>query len=211
MFARKFFLPVTILFLGLLGGQARATTLSELTVEQMTDASDLIVRGTVTQVFTELDDRGNVWTRAQVEVSEVLKGALDTRAVLVDQIGGVHGNAYSVIRWAPRFSKGEEAVFFLEELRSGRTSIVGWYQGKFTLRMDPDAAEQMLVRFTTNQDRPYDHRFIPHPPVQSRIYLSDFKARVLDRVALGWDGRPIPGADPVKLGRINRLQQGVKK
>jgi len=210
MFARKFLLPVTALFLGLLGGQARATTLSELSVEQMTDASDLVVRGTVTQVFTELDDRGNVWTRAQVEVSEVLKGDHTTRAVLVDQMGGVHGNSYSVIRWAPRFSQGEEALFFLEELRSGRTSIVGWYQGKFTLRMDPDAAEPMLVRFTTNQDRPYDHRFIPHPPVQNRVYLSDFTTRVLDRVAEGWDGQAIPGVDPAKLRRINHLQQGVK-
>ena len=210
MFARKFLLPVTALFLGLLGGQARATTLSELSVEQMTDASDLVVRGTVTQVFTELDDRGNVWTRAQVEVSEVLKGDHTTRAVLVDQMGGVHGNSYSVIRWAPRFSQGEEALFFLEELRSGRTSIVGWYQGKFTLRMDPDAAEPMLVRFTTNQDRPYDHRFIPHPPVQNRVYLSDFTTRVLDRVAEGWDGQAIPGVDPSKLRRINHLQLGVK-
>jgi hypothetical protein len=210
MFARKFFFPVLALLLAFSGGPARATTLTQLSVEQMTDASDLIVRGTVTQVFTELDDRGNVWTRAQVEISEVLKGDVKTRAVLVDQMGGVHGNSYSVIRWSPRFSKGEEAVFFLETLRSGKTSIVGWYQGKFTLRMDPEIGEIMLVRFTNNQDRPYDHRFIPHPPVQNRIYLSDFKTRVLNQVALGWDGRAIPGADPVKLRRINRLQQGVK-
>jgi hypothetical protein len=210
MFARKFLFPVMALMLAFLGPLAQATTLTELSVEQMTDASDLIVRGTVTQVFTELDERGNVWTRAQVEVSEVLKGDTDTRAVLVDQMGGVHGNSYSVIRWSPRFSKGEEAVFFLETLRSGKTSIVGWYQGKFTLRMDPDAGEVMLVRFTTNQDRPYNHRFLPHPPVQNRIYLSDFETRVRDRVLLGWDGRAIPGADPAKLRRINHLQQGVK-
>jgi hypothetical protein len=210
MFARKFFLPVLAFLLAFSGGEARATTLTELSVEQMTDASDLVVRGTVTQVFTELDDRGNVWTRAQVEISEVFKGDTTTRAVLVDQMGGVHGNSYSVIRWSPRFSKGEEAVFFLETLRSGKTSIVGWYQGKFTLRMDPEVGENMLVRFTNNQDRPYDHRFIPHPPVETRVYLSDFKTRVLDRVESGWDGRAIPGADPVKLRRINRLQQGVK-
>ncbi len=207
MFARKFIYPVLALFLSVLGTEARASDLSQLSVEQMTDASDLIVRGTVTQVFTELDERGNVWTRAQVEVTEVLKGESSTRAILVDQMGGVHGNSYSVIRWAPRFSQGEEALFFLEELRSGRTSIVGWYQGKFTLRMDPEAGELMLVRFTTNQDRPYDHRFIPHPPIQNRVYLSDFTDRVLNRIETGWDGQPIPGADPAKLQRINRLQE----
>jgi hypothetical protein len=76
--------------------------------------------------------------------------------------------------------------------------------------MDPEIGENMLVRFTNNQDRPYDHRFIPHPPVETRVYLSDLKTRVLDRVESGWDGRAIPGVDPVKLRRINRLQQGVK-
>jgi len=210
MFARKFFLPVMALMMSFWGSEARATTLTELSVEQMTDASDLIVRGTITQVFTELDERGNVWTRAQVEVSEVLKGVTTTKAVLVDQMGGVHGNSYSVIRWAPRFSKGEDAVFFLETLRSGKTSIVGWYQGKFTLRMDPDTSELMLVRFTANQDRPYDHRFIPHPPIQNRVYLSDFKTRVFDQLDRGWDGKSIPGADSAKLRQINRLQEGVK-
>ena len=210
MFVRKFFLPVMALMVSLWGSEARATTLTELSVEQMTVASDLIVRGTVTQVFTELDERGNVWTRAQVEVSEVLKGVATTKAVLVDQMGGVHGNSYSVIRWSPRFSKGEEAVFFLETLRSGRTSIVGWYQGKFTLRMDPDTSELMLVRYTSQQDRPYDHRFIPHPPTHKRVYLSDFKTRVFDQIDRGWDGKAIPGADPAKLRQINRLQEGVK-
>ena len=209
MLARKFIMPVMAVFLGFMGLEAKATTMTELSVEQMTDASDLIVRGTVTQVFTELDDRGNVWTRAQVEISEVLKGNSKTNAVMVDQMGGVHGNSYSVVRWAPRFSKGEEALFFLEELRSGRTSIVGWYQGKFTLRMDPILGETMLVRFTTHQDRPYDHRFIPHPAFESRVYLSDFTERIFSRLEAGWDGQPIPGADPNKLRQINRLQEGV--
>ena len=210
MFARKILIPVIAMFMGVLGGEARADSLTELTVEQMTDASDLVVRGTVTQVFTELDERGNVWTRAQVEIQDTLKGDSATRAVMVDQIGGVHGNQYSVIALAPRFSVGEEAYFFLEHLRSGRTTLVGWYQGKFTVRMDPQAAEEMLVRFTIHQDRPYDHRFLPHPPIEKRIYVSDFTERVIERVETGWDGRPIPGADPVKLRRINRLQPGVK-
>ena len=32
-------------------------------------------------------------------------------------------------------------------------NVVGWYQGKFTVRMDPEAAEEMLVRFTTQSRR----------------------------------------------------------
>ena len=162
MFARSFFLTVIAVLLSGLGSQARADTLTELSVEQMTDASDLIVRGTVTQVFPEMDERGNVWTRAQVEISEVLKGESETRAVMVDQVGGVYGNKYSVVRLASRFSVGEEAIFFLEHLRSGRTSVVGWYQGKFTVRVDPDSTEEMLVRFTISQDRPYHCQNVPN-------------------------------------------------
>ena len=68
----------------------------------------------------------------------------------------------------------------------------------------------MLVRWALRQDRPYDHRFLPHPAPEDRIDLAAFEAGVLDRIEQGWDGNPIPGADDAKLRQINTLQSGVK-
>ncbi len=195
----------------LLPGTAGATTITPLTVEQMTDASDLVVRGIVTEVWVERDARGNLWTKAQVEVTRTLKGDPDVVAIDVDQQGGILQDELQLISGAPRFSVGEEGLFFLEHLGSGRTSVVGWQQGKYTRRIDPDSGDAMAVRFNPPYARPYDHRFIPHPAPEHRIYMADLEAQVLDRVEEGWDGVPIPGADSAKLTRINRVQSEVTK
>ena len=190
---------------------AQATTMTPLTIEQMTDASDLVVRAEVTQVWVEEDERGNLRTRAQLEVGRVLKGKSSVDAVLVDQVGGVLHNQFSPVPFAARFSPGEQGIFFLEHTSTGRTTLVGWSQGKYTLRTQPETGAEMVVRYTVSQDRPYDHRFIPHPPAHQQVLAQDLVDRIHARVDTGWDGRPIPGVDSAKLGRINKLQPGVSR
>ena len=56
----------------------------------------------------------------------------------------------------------------------------------------------------------YDARFIPNPPASERLDVSTLQARVRARVAAGWDGKAIPGADPAHLRQINHLQPGVR-
>jgi hypothetical protein len=68
-----------------------------------------------------------------------------------------------------------------------------------------------VVRYTVSQDRSYDHRFIPHPPAHQQVLAQDLADRIQARVDVGWDGRPIPGVDLAKLGRINKLQPGVNR
>ncbi len=190
---------------------AQATTMTPLTIEQMTDASDLVVRAEVTQVWVEEDERGNLRTRAQLEVGRVLKGEDSVNAVLVDQVGGVLHNQFSPVPFAARFSPGETGIFFLEHTSTGRTTIVGWSQGKYTLRTQPETGAEMVVRYTVPQDRPYDHRFIPHPPAHQQVLAQDLVDRIQARVDTGWDGRPIPGVESTKLGQINKLQPGVTR
>ena len=190
---------------------AEATTMVPMSVEQMTDNADYVVRGTIVEVWSERDtERGHIFTRAQVEVSTVFKGELASQALVIEQVGGVVASDYELVSLAARFSVGEEAFFFLEELRPGHLSVVGMYQGKFTVRMDPDTGDEMVVRYTVPQDAWYDHNFIPHPAREQRVAASDFERVVTRRLEQGWDGQVLPGADPNKLRRINKLQPGVK-
>ena len=194
--------------LALFTAPAQATTLSELSVDQMTDASDLVVRGTVTEIWNELDANGTIWTRAQVDVAQTLKGDAP-QTVIVSQIGGAYGSKLDLVHGAARFSVGEEALFFLEHLGSGNTTIVGLWQGKYTVRIDPDTANEIGVRFVLAQDSWYDHRFLPHPAPEQRVTIDTLEGQVLDRIEHGWDGNPIPGADSEKLARINKLAAEV--
>lgn len=185
------------------GTVANATTMVELTTPQMVDAANNIVKGTITEVWAEEDENGVVWTRAQLEVSKTYKGDSQTRAFIIDQMGGRFGGNVSSVEAAAQFSLGEEGIFFLETLDSGRTTTVGLSQGKFTLRLDPYTADTIVQRFTPPANQAYDHRFIPLPAEDKRVFLTELEATIEQRVKAGWDGKAIPGASSDRLQRIN--------
>ena len=185
---------------------SQATTMVKLSTNQLVDASDTVVRGTITEVWTEEDARGIVWTRAQLEVSEVYKGKNTKNSYVIDQMGGRFGGRETTVAGRAQFSPGEEGVFFLEQLGSGRITTVGLSQGKFTLRLDPYSREMIVQRYASGQNTGYDHRFIPLPAAENRVFLIDFVDTVTKRVEAGWDGKPIPGASKARLEHINRKE-----
>lgn len=182
---------------------AEATTMVQLSTHQMVDAADTIVRGTVTEVWAEEDENGVVWTRAQLEVSETYKGDPSQVAVVIDQVGGQFGRNVSIVVGGAKFSAGEEGVFFLEQLGSGRISTIGMSQGKYTLRLDPYSRKTIAQRFNPAPGQHFDHRFLPLPDEEKRLFLTDLEATIQSRVQAGWDGKAIPGTSIERLQRIN--------
>ena len=186
-----------------LAQEANATTMIQLNLYQLVDASDEIVRGTVTEMWTEPDQKtGTVWTYAQIEVESVLKGDPGS-VVIVEQPGGLWGTKNAIVEGVARFSVGEEGYFFVEHLRSGRSVPVGMFQGKFNIIMDPYMQQNIAVQAPFHPQRTFDHRFIPLPPKGSRVSTERFELSIKERVKLGWDGNPIPGTSMERLERIN--------
>lgn len=204
-------LAAATLVVGLLGSPpAHATTLVRLSTEQLVDASELIVHGTVVEVWAELDQVGAVWTRAQIEVTDVLKGDPETLTVIVDQRGGTYAGRTYQTGGAARFSVGEEALLFLETVESGHTVPVGMVQGKYTVQIDPHLRAPVVHRVSMPFGVDYDARFLPLPKADARVTLADLEETIQDRVSAGWDGEPIPGASSERLARINAARLGVK-
>ncbi len=201
-------LPALLVFAGLgLAPAAIGAAIVPLSLDQLTDASDYVVRGTVGQMWVDTDDRGYHWTRVELEVDAVIKGPADTDGLRLDVMGGFLGGEGTVFADAPRFDTGEEVLVFVEQLESGLLVPTGMRQGKSTIRIDPDSGREMLVRFNPAPEKPYDHRFIPHPEPGERIYLSDIVEQVEARVIRGWDGAPIPGKS---VERLREMHPGVE-
>ncbi len=161
---------------------ANATQFLQLTPEEAIDRADLIVRGTVTEVWTERDERGRVWTRAQVEVTERFKG--DSRdAIIVEQIGGTFAGIPTMVAAAAEFSAGEEVVMYLDESRDGRLRLQRMGYGKWTVRIDPHSGAEVVQQFFAPAGQTFDHRFIPAPALSDRVFLSDFTDRIEQRIA----------------------------
>jgi hypothetical protein len=178
----------TLALLGLLAvpalapRDAAATTFMKTTLEQRVGMSDVIVRGTVTEVWTERDDQGVIWTRAQVEVADVFKGDADLETVIVDQIGGEWAGMHMAMPGASRYSPGEEMIVMIDELDSGYMAPVGMFQGKYTVTMDPRLREEIAVRFHVDNHRNFDHRFVPLPAEPDALTVSTLEARIRDAV-----------------------------
>jgi hypothetical protein len=192
------------MFLLWMATNAEATTMIPLSVEQMVDLSSTVVRGTVTNVWTEPDaTTHSVWTYAQVEVEKVFKGEITTDILVLEQPGGVWGTTETVVEGVARFSIGEEGYFFVESLDSGRSVTAGMFQGKYNIVFDPYSRQEIAVRFPVHPNRDFDHRFIPLPPEKQRLSVNVFEDQITGFVQDGWDGTAIPGVSLEKLERIN--------
>jgi hypothetical protein len=190
--------------------QAQATTMIPLSINQLVDASDEVVKGTVTEVWTEPDSKtGMVWTYAQIEVSKSLKGTPGS-IVIIEQPGGTWGTKIASVEGVARFSIGEEGYFFVEHLDSGHNVSVGMSQGKFNIIMDPHQRTEIAMRFPVHINRSFDHRFIPLPAKELRTPTEQFELSITDRVQSGWDGTPIPGTSIKRLQRISAPRTEIK-
>jgi len=183
--------------------EAHATSIAEITQDQMTDAATYIVRGRIVDVWTEVDERGYLWTRAGVEVSHTWKGPDSPDYLVVESMGGTLGERRMVVPASARFSEGEEAILFLTEIDFGRKlTPVGMFLGKFNIRRAPGETRAHVMTWTTD-DAKYDGQYLPHPSAERRVYLDDLVEGIEAHLAIGWDGNPIPGLTEDKLRAIN--------
>jgi hypothetical protein len=190
---------------------AHATQFADLSVEQFTDASSWIVQGEVTEVWTELDDRGRVWTRARLNVADCLKGTSVPDELIIDSMGGTHGAIAFHIPAAAAFSVGEELLAFLYETPDGRNVPVSKFLGKYSIRRAPGETRRHAMTWHPKNGRVFDARFLPHPAPERRVYLDDLVDRVQQRLDKGWDGKPITGISAVELKKINTLDRRMPR
>ena len=161
--------------------RVRATTLEQLTLDDMIRQSTAIVRARVTGSHAGTRG-GNIYTYFQLQTVESWKGQAITEVAIP---GGVAGGIRQSVSGAPELKPGQEYVLFLWTSRSGLTQVIGLSQGLFKLSEEgseggrgvamaqrPAASELMLNR----SGLPVDDHAVSMP-------VQDLRARVLQ--ALG--------------------------
>ncbi len=181
---------------------AQATSLAPLSIDQMTDGAEYIVRGDVQEVWTEVDDKGYIWTRARVAITDTLKGPDSPTELIIDSLGGEYAGQTLTIEGQAVFSEHEELFAFLHRLENGRLVPVSKFQGKYTLRRAPDD-RRTYARTWHPGSLEFDARFLPHPAPADRLYFDDLTTQIGQRLQTGWDGKAIPGISPERLAEIN--------
>jgi hypothetical protein len=128
-------LALVALLLGV--GSLRATLVPRMSLEEVVDASESIVQGTVVKTWSAWDDGHKyIWTHYEIQVADKLKGSVPGTFV-VSEPGGVVGETELQIAGTPQYEVGEEVVLFAERTPLGYLRTCGWGQGKFRVARAP--------------------------------------------------------------------------
>jgi hypothetical protein len=142
----RLFLFLTGLFFAL--NCTQAALMRPLGIDELTRKADLIIRGTVLDKTSLRDEAGRIYTRVNVRVSEVWKGALPANAapnsLAIVQSGGTLGDVREEVSGEVQYSVGEEFVVFLVLNQRGEPVTIGLAQGKFHVWRDPQTGEKFV-------------------------------------------------------------------
>lgn len=154
------------------GAAANATTLVRMTVREMTQAAELVVRARCVENVAKWDAR-EIWTFTTFEIEEAWKGS-PPREIVVRLLGGTTAELTSSVDGAPRFHAGEEVVLFLASTGRGDYSVVSWMQGTFRV-----ARERETGRASATQDTA---AFATFDPVTRQFVVSGIRNRRLEQL-----------------------------
>jgi len=119
-----------------------ASTLQQLTLDDMIAKSTMIVRGRVQQTTSAGFQGHMIWTHYTVQVTETLKGS-PVHQLDVVVPGGSSAGIQQTYSGAPTFSANQDYVMFLWTSKSGLTQVIGLSQG--LLSVVPNSAGNAIV------------------------------------------------------------------
>jgi len=128
-------------------------TLVPMTIAEMVEAADWVVRGTVESATVGWNEAGTmVYTWTTIRVDERYGPAVKEKPaqLVICQPGGRVGNRVCVVPGMPKYRDGEEVVVFLEQKATAQSAkhvaeymAVGAVQGKYTVTEDGRAVRAL--------------------------------------------------------------------
>lgn len=191
------FLAVALALGCLAPSPARATTMLDQSVAQLTASAERVVIGQVKSVRSWLDRSApasgagagagvRVMTEATVAISETLKGPPSEPIVTLRQLGGTAGEGTERrtqhIAGYPRWREGEVVLLFLQPTDTGRLTTAGLSLGKYTL--EPGTGGRVMARRESgelnrlNLRRTPDRTFLGASPSEDLLPLDDLRRRI---------------------------------
>jgi len=122
--------------LGFVGGPAEATRFVRLSIEELARDADAVVHGRVTGLESLRDASGRIYTRVDLSVADVWKGAIPGRVCTVVCGGGSLGETVVRAVGQPEYAVGDEVVAYLVRSDAGNWVTLGMAQGRFQVTRD---------------------------------------------------------------------------
>src|SRR5262245_46648073 len=113
----------------LLALPAFASSVLQLSFEELVRSSELVFEGRVVNKRAEVDKRGAIKTYVTFEIQDVYKGAYTGRTVDLAYLGGTVGNSTMEVSDMQQPEIGEKGVYFVESMSNPPVHpLLGWDQ-----------------------------------------------------------------------------------
>jgi hypothetical protein len=152
-----------------------------LSIDELSTRAELVLHGTVLSKTSQRDEADRVYTRLEVQVAEVWKGAAATagRSFSVVRGGGVLGEERANVSGQTDYQVGEEVVLFLRLNARGEGVTLGLAQGKFQVSREPVTGVKLAHnRFHGMADSASRKASAASQGSQRRLTLEELKQRV---------------------------------
>jgi Matrixin len=125
----------------------QATTVIIPSDDELIIGSRAIVKGQVTFIGSSYDpNQRGFFTYITLRVTEVLKGQITTREVVLKEPGGTAGGFGSMFFGVPQFTVDEQVLVYLDSWQDGSLRVYQWFMGKFTIASDASSGQMITSR-----------------------------------------------------------------
>ena len=144
MICRSSWLYISLIVITLLGPICHATMIIPSSLEYMTDFSDTIITGNVTDKYSYWED-DKIYTSVLIETDKIVKSSDEgvSSPIEIKLPGGKVGDIALEIDEAPHFRIGEKVMLFLKR-RGDVYSTYGFNYGVYRIYYDKDRGKELI-------------------------------------------------------------------
>jgi hypothetical protein len=123
-----------------------ATSIREVSIDEMLQQSQFVFEGTVTAIESRENSQKRIHTYVTFEVKDVIKGVYDSNIITLSFLGGTVGDRTMAVSDMQFPQKGEHGIYFVESLERAQVNpLYGWSQGHFIVERDVAGSERMMT------------------------------------------------------------------
>jgi len=136
-----------LVFAAAMAISVQATTVIIPSDDELIIGSRAIVKGQVTSIGSSYDaNQRGFFTYITLRVTEVLKGQITTREVVLKEPGGIAGGFGSMFFGVPQFTVDEQVLLYLDTWQDGSLRVYQWFMGKFAISSDASSGQMITSR-----------------------------------------------------------------
>jgi len=131
-----------VLAISLASANLPAVLMKSLPIEELSRKAQFVVLGKVLSKSCQRDDHRRIYTKIELQLSEVWKGIAPDGRLTIYQGGGTVGNERMEVSGEAEYEIGEEVVAFLVLNARGQPITLALAQGKFHVWSDKQTGEK---------------------------------------------------------------------